>query len=214
MAEGKRELYHCMYREPQGAALLASCFRDVNGEQKNFLFAATHLTKALAFAFSYHDNEVLFNSGIEGSPNEIVLLCGGQATLDKPRHIKVFAFPDDGFAEIPRARQAVSENPVPFSQTRIVLDTTDINDLMKSGLQIFVLPEKVEHYEIGGETMHIGMRMGGNHGEVMGKIMQQYGARWINQERGIGVCPLLASQMGDAGLARKAHGPDLSQGPF
>lgn len=194
-----RELYHCMYRQPEGEAILATCFRAVNGIEKNYVFAATHLTKALAFAFSYHDGEVLFNSGIEDAPSEIVMLCGGQATLDKPRSITVFGFPDEGFTEIPGARQAVSESPVPFSQARIVMKTTDINDLMARGLQIFVLPHDVSYYADPQNADNIWstyMTPAPNFGQGVAGIMAGTGARWINRERGTGVCPLLREQMG------------------
>ena len=201
------ELYHCMYKEPEGEAILASCFRDVNGEEKSYVFAATHLTKSLAFAFSYHANEVLFNSGIGDTPNELVVLCGGQKTLDRERSIKVFAFPDDGFTEISRGRQAVSENAVPFSQTRIVMETTDINDLMKEGLQIFLLPEDVSHYldENGNATTD--HRSAKNWGEAMAAMMRDNGARWINQERNINICPQLTAEMGTTNPSSSREGP-------
>ncbi len=192
-------LYHCFYREPQGDAILASCFRDVNGTEAAYLFAATHLTKSLAFAFSYHDNEVLMNSGIDQTDNELVILCGGQATLDKARHVRVFSFSDAGFEILDRARQAVSPHPMPFSMTEKIMDTQDINDLMEKGLQIFVLPEPVDHYMTGdGENVvsRDYYQPADTPGAAMAGIMRDLDARWINKERGIGVCHTLAAQMG------------------
>lgn len=182
------ELYHCFYKEPQGEAILASCFRNVNGKEANYVFAATHLTKALAFAFSYHDQEIVMNGNIDNSPDEFALLCGGQKTIDKKRHIKVMAFPDDGFEEIPGARQAVSENPVPFSRARVVMETSTIDDLMKQGLQIFVLPHDIDHYLdpdgkfSSGEQYFLTAK---NSAEALKNIMSDLGARWINWEKGI-----------------------------
>lgn len=207
-----RLLYHCMYKEPVGNALLATCFRNVNGEEKNYLYAATHLTKALAFSFSYHDNEVLMNSGIDGSDNEMVIVCGGQATLDKKRHIRVYAFPDDGFIEIPKARQAVSENPMPFSKAEKILETRDINDLMEKGLQIIVLPGSMEDYS-DQEGLDIVSkkywRQGSTHGDIVSAIMSDLGARWINLERNIGICPVLKSEMPELPDGKKMQ-PRLS----
>lgn len=205
------KLYHCFYREPEGEAILASCFRTVNGQSDHYLFAATHLTKSLAFAFSYHDNEVLMNAGIDGTENELVVLCGGQKTLDKARHIRVFEFADEGFEELPYARQAVSVKDMPFSMTTKIMDTQDIDDLMRSGLQIFLLPEDVSHYMIGEDNNVVSrdyFRPAETHGEAMAGIMKDLGARWVNHERGVGSCPTLWAQMQtDKGEAARPEKP-------
>lgn len=188
------ELYHCFYKEPQGDSILASCFRSVNGkEERNYLFAATHMTKALAFAFSYHDREVISNSGIDGSDNEFVLLVGGQDTLEKKRHIRVFAFPDDGFTILPEARQAVSEKEVPFSKARLILETEDYRDLMRAGLQIFLLPDGMDAY-IDSEGHFKGnsfWEKSRTDEAAVWRIMQAYRGRWINQEENINMCPVI-----------------------
>lgn len=90
-------LYHCLYKEPEGDQLLPTCEREVNGRTDKFLFAATHLSKALAFAFSYHDGEIICNGGIDETDEEFALVCGGKATLDKERHIRVYGFSSKGF---------------------------------------------------------------------------------------------------------------------
>lgn len=206
------ELYHCLYKKPQGDSLLATCFREVNGETKNYLYAATHLTKALAFAFSYHDNEVVFNANYEHPENEIVVLCGGQDTINKPRHIRVYGFPDDGFTEIPHGRQAVSENPMPFSRTRLVLETTDIDDLMKRGLQIFVLPKKLDAYFAPEDENRYSQKHwedGNRWGQLMAKIIEHDGAVWLNRERGINPCPLLSQDIPDTPARAKRANPSF-----
>jgi hypothetical protein len=116
-------LYHCLYRTPEGEALLPTCEREVNGLTAKFLFAATHLSKALAFSFSYHgpNPEIIMNGGIGDSPDEFAIVCGGQEVLNRPRHIRVYGFPDEGFEHIEGARQAVSEQPVYFKDTKLIL---------------------------------------------------------------------------------------------
>lgn len=187
-------LYHCFYREPEGDSILASCFRNVSGEAKHYMFAATHLTKALAFAFSYHHDEVLMNSGIGDSEDEIVVLCGGQETLDKERHIRVFSFSDDEFTIIEKARQAVSENPMPFANTEKIMETKDINDLMRAGLQIFLLPGKPDDYMTHKDNSMAGdiWRDAKTMAEARERLQKELGARWINQERNINCNALLS----------------------
>lgn len=203
------ELYHCFNKEPQGDSILASCFRKVNGKEANYLFAATHLTKALAFAFSYHDKEVILNAGIKGSDNEMILLAGGQGVLDKERHIRVFGFPDEGFTVLPGWRQAVSENPLPFSKARLVLETEDYRDLMKAGLQIFLLPEEGDFYfdSEGGFKGDSFLRESKTKEEYIHKVAQAYGGRWINEEQKINVCPVLQSAFpsGKGAFIPQAH---------
>ena len=179
-------LFHCLYNEPQGKELRTTCKREVNGHTASFLFAATHLSKALAFAFSYHDNEVLMNGDIEGTEDEFIIIGGGQKTLDKPRNITVLSFPSDGFENMEGARQCVSEKPMPFEKTQTVLKTTDINDLMRNGLQIFLLPDDLNKGSLDEinsimESQHLSL------GSGLQALMDQKNMRWINQERNINV---------------------------
>ncbi len=210
-----KTLYHCFYREPKGDSILASCFRDVAGEPKPYLFAATHLSKALAFAFSYHDNEVLMNSGIEGTDDEIVVLCGGQETLDKPRHIRVYSFSSEGFSEIPKARQAVSEFPMPFAKTQLMLETRDINDLMREGLQIVVLPLKVEDYMLDDDQNKASQIFGSSLSphDFLARMMRELDARWINEERGINPCKTLKHSLDSEPLPPRTLRIDTSARP-
>jgi hypothetical protein len=131
------------------------------------------------------------NSGIVDTDHEIVILCGGQKTLNKDRHIRVYAFPDDGFEFLPKARQAVSEHPMPFSRAELVLETTNINDLMQNNLQIVLLPQDVSHYEVDG-----GINIPDRYWQeqespavAVSCMVKDLGARWINFERGLNPCP-------------------------
>ncbi|MCI5060425.1 MAG: hypothetical protein MRY79_05060 [Alphaproteobacteria bacterium] len=184
MSQGQKikTLFHCLNQKPEGNALKVTCEREVNGRKAQFLFAASHLTKALAFAFSYHSQEVLCNGGIEDTQDEFVIVTGRQATLDKPRNIKVFSFSNEGFEEIKGFRQWVSEKPVPFNKTEIVLETDNIDDLMKAGLQIFVVEEDLtpqQKHNYSEQLMEVSSE------RFIGTMMRAGKMRWLNQERGI-----------------------------
>ena len=107
-------LYHCVNKPIDGGSLLPTCERTVNGKEDSYLFAADRFTKALAFGFSYHDKEVRFNGSMDDSPNEYIVLCGGQQTLDKPRQMKVFSFSNEGFEQMGGSCQWVSTQAMPL----------------------------------------------------------------------------------------------------
>lgn len=174
-------LYHCLYKEPEGEALLPTCEREVNGRTDTFLYAATHMSKALAFSFSYHEGEVCLNSGIPDTDEEFVIVCGGQPTLDKPRHVRVYGFADDGFEEIQGYRQAVSRNAVNFSDTQLVLETTDIKDLMENGLQIFLMQETADEWEKEEMFETYVQKQGG----ILYNLVREGRAHWINMEQSV-----------------------------
>jgi hypothetical protein len=190
-------LYHCLYKDPKGDALTpgATVF-DVNGRPGRYLFAATHLSKALAFAFSYHHGEAAANGGLDESPDEYVLICGRSETLAKPRHIRVFAFDGAGFemAHGPDSRQYVSENPVPFRDTALVLETTDVADLMRNGLQIFGTEKSAQQLEADGFLDRFDAP---SHRAYLQKIVREEGFVWENRLRGIRPDPVLLRMMAD-----------------
>ncbi|HEY8189872.1 MAG TPA: hypothetical protein VIF12_04255, partial [Micavibrio sp.] len=163
--------------------------RTEGGREEKFLYATPYLAKALAFAFSYHDLEILCNGGIDGSAGEFAVVTGGEKTLQAPRHIRVFAFSDDGFEQTCDERQFVSTRPVPFSKTKLVLETTDISEFMRHGLQIFLL-EQPGCDLVQNDFMD---RFYGAHSEMLLRLMKKDNARWINQERGINPSVLLAN---------------------
>lgn len=184
-AAAPKLLYHCMYREPEGDYLRASCERNVNGKDGTYLFAASHINKALAFAFSYHDGEILCNGGIAGSEDEFALICDRDANLAKPRHIRVFAFPPTGFemAWEPECRQYVSTRPVAFKDTKLVLETTRLDDLMRHGLQIFATPDAMP------STEQIDTILSGENTGMLARAVKSHGFIWENHMRGINPNP-------------------------
>lgn len=140
-----RTLYHCMNREPVGDALMPTCEREANGRTERFLFATPYMSKALAFAFDYHEGkEIICNGGIDGTDDEFAIICDRNRTLNAPRVIRLYAFDDPGFEDIPKARQCVYDHPVPLIETRLVLESDNVEDLMLRGLQIFSTPQTLD----------------------------------------------------------------------
>lgn len=145
----ERTLYHCLYQKPEGPALKATCEREVNGRSNKFLFAASHLTKSLAFSFSYHaspeEGEIICNGSIDETPDEFAVICRRSITLNAPRHIRIFAFSSEGFESAWKGgRQYVSPVDMPFEKTKLVFETSNVQDIMRKGLQIFSTEKTVE----------------------------------------------------------------------
>jgi hypothetical protein len=138
-------LYHCVNHPMTGDSLQPRCLREVNGRKDTFLFAATRLSKALAFAFDYHSElpespGIICNGAIDGTPDEFAIICNRNKTLNELSHIKVYAFPADGFEYVDpgtESRQSVSTQAMPLSKAKMLLETSNVEDLMRHGLQIF-----------------------------------------------------------------------------
>ena len=185
-------LFHCLNKPPQGDALQVTCERDVNGRTGQFLFAATHLSKALAFSFSYHDEEVLCNGAIEDTDDEFIIICGGQKTLDKNRNITVLKFSAEGFEPIKGGRQCVSESAIKFSDTDTVLQATSIHELMQNGLQIFLLDEDLDQDKA---DTYFEFFEGKCPAEYLSFLMKNQNMRWINAECNIGINSVLEDNL-------------------
>ncbi len=188
----QKKLYHCLYKNPEGDALVPTCRREVNGREDVFLFATSHLSKASAFAFSYHDAEVIVNGPIQGTEEEFIVICGGEKTLHKDRHIKIYEFSSAGFEEIKGTRQWVSTEPVPFDKTKTALETTDYKDLMAQGLQIFLMEEGAE--ELVAENFEKRYEHQSNE-SMLSDLLIKNRARWINREENIAVSNVLAARI-------------------
>jgi len=193
-------LYHCVNKTVEGDNLLPTYEGTINGKENTYLFAADKLTKALAFSFSYHTGEVRLNGDIDNSPNEFVVLCGGQQTLDKPREIKVFSFPNENFEQVDQTCQWVSTQPVQLDQTNLIIETHTINTLLECGLQVFVMDKTIEELQQSGELERSSQELQ-EHGSIpyIQRLYQNEGLRWINKERGINPCPSLQKQLEPAG---------------
>jgi hypothetical protein len=189
-------LYHCLYREPEGPGLRASCVREVNGREAAYLFAASHLSKALAFAFSYHDNEVIANGGIEGTDDEFVIVCDREKTLGKPRRTRVYGFPADGFemAWEPESRQYVSTAPVAFKDTKLVLDAEGIEPLMRHGLQIFSTGKTAAEL-MAGDFFNNAFAGDSPLGAKLAHLVRNHGFTWENEARGVHPNPLIKAHL-------------------
>ena len=202
------ELYHCLYRQPEGNALKATCEREVNGHTGTFLFAATHLTKALAFSFSYHDSEIMCNGGIGKTTDEFAIICNRSQTLNAPRHIRVFAFSAEGFEHVGRpehdSRQMVSPKDMPFDKTRLVFETQDVQDIMKQGLQIFSTDKTVD--ELFAENFFDTDRPHMTQEQWLHSLVQRPDFTWENKAQGINPNKLLLSEFSrlDAVTAKPA----------
>jgi|GEM_PF-1584382 len=182
-----RTLYHCIYGTIQGDGLEPTCLGEVNGREDRFLFAASHLTKALAFAFSYHEGtEIICNGAITGTEDEFAIIMNSETTINKAFDAKIFAFPDTGFEEAwpgTEARQYVSTQTVPFSKTRIALEIKSADDLMRHGLQIFSTPDTLSEHEIKNFLKED--YEGASNEEWLFHLLKNKGFVWENQRRGI-----------------------------
>lgn len=198
-----KTMYHCLYNEPAGSALRATCERDLGELKGTFLFAATHLTKSLAFAFSYHDGEVFSNGGIKGTDNEWVMLMASKKPLEKERSITVLSFDGEGFIELEGQRQAVSREDLPFSKTSLHLQTTDYRDLMREGLQILIFDD-VNHPDAIGDNY---MDDFTTSGEFFAHLMKAGALRWVNRDENINPCQQLHRNISQAGQTAPTEQP-------
>ena len=72
-----------------------------------------------------------------------------------------------------------------------------INDLMRAGLQIMLLPKNLHAYYTPDEPGVVSTiwRNRDTPGDGMKAMMEQLDARWINHERKVGECALLKAQI-------------------
>lgn len=205
----ERTLYHCLYKPPEGDALRASCLRHENGRENRFLFATPYLSKALAFAFSYHNNsDICMNGPIYGTPEEFAVICNRSVTMSANRPARVYAFSSRGFEPLePGSRQYVTTTPVPFAETRTAFETGDVHDIMRNGLQIFSVAGTPEEY---GSPGGLDERYGSYHlEEMLFRLVADGHAIWENQARMIGVSQALANRFSKIEAPRQGA-PQLS----
>jgi hypothetical protein len=179
-------LYHCVNREPEGDALQPTCLRNVNGRTEKYLFATPYLSKALAFAFDYHNGEIICNGSVDGTPDEFAIVCNRSETLNAPRHIRVFSFSGKNFEQAydAESHQCVSTHPVPFKDTKTVLETQNIDDLMRGGLQIFSTEKQCDELLAEDFFGRAGQPAATNI-EWLRNLVKDEGFVWENKERGV-----------------------------
>jgi hypothetical protein len=204
-------LYHCINRPITGDALLPTCRRTVNGREDDFLFAATHLSKALAFAFDYHGADgIVCNGAVSGTPDEFVIICNRDKTLNELPPIKVYAFPSQGFAPAwpgTDSRQSVSTQAMPLASAKLVLETGSVDDLMRHGLQIFSTDKTFE--ELGGNRFFESSAAAASNEDWIARLYKSGGFHWENNERGINPTPKLRAML----MPQAAQPTVLKPGP-
>lgn len=180
-------LYHCLLGTPKGDELQTSCNREVNGKQADYLFASPYLSKALAFGFDYHNEEILMNGSLAEHNVEYAIICDRDQTMSSARQITVYCFSDEGFSALAGARQSVSESAVPFSKTKVVLTGQSAEDLLKAGLQVLSFSEKMEDIldEMLNEKTGVFNQL--DFMKQIGGLVKSGRLHWENKERNL--CP-------------------------
>ncbi len=208
-------LYHAIPVAPQGDAIRTSTNygMDIRPEilaalgvtdtdHPPLVFASGHFTKALACGLDTFASEKAMNMGIDGTQSELVLILNRDVTMSRERSGKVYAFPADGFVELPYAdRQSVSTAPVKFKDAEVVLEIKSADDLMRAGLQIISFRETAkELWNDAGLTAAI--NNSGDTYKSLGELVKQGRAVWENHARGINPEPVLAEKLGVALFSR------------
>lgn len=204
-------VYHCIPVTPEGDGIRTSTnygknippevqkkLSLSNTEKTPLVFAATHITKSMAFGLQGNLGEKLFNSAVENSDNEMVLACDRKALMERERDITIYKLSGKDFEVLPNAeRQAVSTKPVPFSQTEIAFKGKNAEDLMRGGLQILAFNESFQELN-GHEFINKTMAERGhkNLNEFLGDMVREGKVIWQNRESGINPDPALAKQIG------------------
>lgn len=202
------KLYHCIPVAPRGTAIMPSANygatipQDVchklgiePGAQTPLVFAATHLTKALAFGLIGGDGEKLFNAAIEGTDDELVVICDREKAMSRVRDITVYGFASDRFEVLPHMeRQAVSPQAVSFDQATIELQAKSAADLMRAGLQIFSFKESFAVvYDSPQDKL---LKTAKSLPQALGALIEKGDIVWENHARGIHPSSVLAARMG------------------
>jgi len=201
-------LYHCIPVAARGTEITPSANygatipHDICNKlgiepdtQTPLVFAATHLTKALAFGLIGGDGEKLFNAAIEGTNDELVVICDREKVLNRMRDITVYSFASDAFEVLPHMeRQAVSPQAVPFDQAAVELQAKSAADLMRAGLQIFSFKENFAAvYDSQQDRL---LKAAKSLPQALGTLLKKGDIVWENQAQGIHPNSVLAAQMG------------------
>lgn len=169
----------------------------MNGRTAKYLFAATHLSKALAFAFDYYGGEIFSNGGLENSTEEYAIICNRSKTFGTPRRIQILSFLSEGFEEAwpgTDSRQAVSTESLPVGKTCVVLETSDVNDLMRHGLQLFSTDKTVE--QLFEEDIEAYFAKAGGPRQGLAGLVETKGFYWENRIRNINPDAELLEKLG------------------
>ena len=183
----ERTLYHALYKDPQGDALLPLSERAVNGRTDKFLYATHSFSKAMAYAFSYHNRQDIGGNGqIDGTPDEFAIVCTRDKTMNEPRNLRIYSFssknfePVDGCPSI--ARQWVSTQPQPFREATLSYQTDDVHELMRRGLQIISVAMGPDEFYASGLADKYWNTPGPAENMLAAMIRDGVG-KWENKER-------------------------------
>jgi 8-oxo-dGTP pyrophosphatase MutT (NUDIX family) len=184
-AKPERTLYHAMYKPAVGDAIQPLSLRTEFGRENHYVYATPFLSKALVYAFNYHNGkEIIMNTAIDGTPEEIAIIINRDETMAAPRPVKVYAFSDNGFDPIPGARQSVSTRAVALDKTRVVFETNDVRDVMLNGVQIFSLQESME--QLQAEGFFDKYLVGKSTEEALYQLLKEGRIHWENLGEGAG----------------------------
>jgi hypothetical protein len=215
-------LYHCIPWAAEGTAIRTSTnygtnipqsVRDTLGMGEGhqpLVFAATHLSKALAFGMPKGAQGML-NTEVPNSDKELYLCADRDNTMKMQLNATVYAFSGKGFVPLPNAeRQSVSLHEVPFAETKQVFHASSPQDLMRGGLQILAFRETLKELENGDHQTSFIERMMKETGldlfACMGKMVRDGRLVWENQASGINPDPALAKALG-VELGSRPAGP-------
>jgi hypothetical protein len=204
-------VYHCIPVKPEGDHIRPSANYGMTispearaqigmppEEHTPLVFAATHITKSMAFGLQGTLGEKILNSSIEGSDGELVLACDREKLMSRVRDITIYEIPNKDFVTLEYAdRQGVSMKPVPFDQAKIVFRGTGAEDLMRGGLQVLAFNKSFQ--EVHEEKLFESKmqdKQYKNLYEVIGALVKEGKVIWENKERGINPNPILAEKMG------------------
>jgi hypothetical protein len=171
-------------------------------ENTPLVFASNHKSKALAFGFGGDDQKIL-NATVESADCELVLLCDRDRVMSQKRSGSVWAFPADGFHELPHAtRQFVSKKPVGFQNATKIMDITSAEDLMRAGLQVFSFREARHELPDIDTLLQPMSRLSTT--QFIGELTRERRVVWENQAHNINPNPRLAREIGIALAPRRA----------
>lgn len=140
-------LYHCAKTKPEDGVLRPHAEIEQGGQKRKLLFGNDLLSLALSHAFSKKNHEVLARGRIARSYDSWILLCGGSDTLTRPRKAHVYALQRQNFEPVQQnalLTEWASANIYTIECVKNVMESSDLNEYMSHGLQIFVINDRYE----------------------------------------------------------------------
>ncbi len=207
----KDVVYHCIPVTPRGDCIYPSdrYGTDISPTVRQQLgipaegkvplvFASPHINKAMAFALQGGLGEKIMNCTIAGTDQELVIACDRATMLARVRDITIYEIPARGFADLPYAeRQCVAPHAIPFKETRVAFKASNVQDLMRAGLQIISFTDAAK--ENGDYSCLLSaMQARGNKDiyPVVADMIRAGKMIWENQAANLNPDPHLAQKLG------------------